>query len=404
MKEVKTPSYVVQMSILLAFFFSINIIYISFTPPSDEGIDSGGVLGLLYAANAFLIFVISGLSGHMRLKNISYYSIFLAILLIILYRYTDTHIGPPRTPILGFLCYTIVSFLLPNFVTIDVKLLLKSMMIFSLPLLFRVGAILFTSINMTGSLSLGYSYMFLPPVLVSIVYMHYYYKSETKDERVVSMICFIANIFYAFFIIAYGSRGPVLAILALIVIMRLVKIDPKKKEKKIAKGKVFFVIIFIVVIISSFIPILTFLKSVLNSFDINIVFIDHFLEMEARGDVTSGRNILYLMTTEAIAQRPYFGYGIDQFENNLNEVYPHNFFLQLLYDGGIFLTSVVLIPVIYKLIKKLKDCSYNEFVVIIVLFFASVPGGLLSGDLWTMSLLWAFFGAALSKNFVYQRQ
>jgi O-antigen ligase len=125
--------------------------------------------------------------------------------------------------------------------------------------------------------------------------------------------------------------------------------------------------------------------------------------MNNENDVTSGRDVIFKLTTLAISQNPLLGYGIDQFENNTGIVYPHNFILQLLYDGGLVLTFLVIFPVIRGIVKLFKTCSYNEFIVFVALFFASVPGGLLSGDLWTMVTLWVFFGAVFSKQFVYHR-
>ena len=81
--------------------------------------------------------------------------------------------------------------------------------------------------------------------------------------------------------------------------------------------------------------------------------------------------------------------------NNLGFVYPHNFLLQLLYDGGILLTIPVIYLVVGGILNWYKFCSEDEFTVISALLLMSVPGALFSGNLWENNRLWLSFAALI---------
>ena len=122
------------------------------------------------------------------------------------------------------------------------------------------------------------------------------------------------------------------------------------------------------------------------------------------GDLSNGRDAIDIIAWDGIFESPFLGYGTAQFENNTGFVYPHNFILQFLYDGGLLLTFVVLFPIVRTVIQKIKKVNSQEYICLIFLFFCSVPGSLLSGDLWESGMLWMFFGFVLSRNSYYKLQ
>lgn len=145
------------------------------------------------------------------------------------------------------------------------------------------------------------------------------------------------------------------------------------------------------------------MQDLFSTFDISLNVVDKFLRLDDNGDMTNGRESLSTMAWKGIVESPLWGNGISQFNNNTGEGYPHNFVLQMLYDGGIILTLAIMAPVTQSLIRKLKTISENKFAFFVLLFFASVPGALFSGDLWNASTLWMFFGFVLAKNSIVEK-
>lgn len=63
------------------------------------------------------------------------------------------------------------------------------------------------------------------------------------------------------------------------------------------------------------------------------------MEADASHDASSGRTQLWQGTTEKIQQKPFFGWGLEQFsafgpDETIGMMHPHNYPLQLLFSGG----------------------------------------------------------------------
>jgi hypothetical protein len=150
-----------------------------------------------------------------------------------------------------------------------------------------------------------------------------------------------------------------------------------------------------------FVPLLSLIEGELSKNGIEIEAISKMIRLQDEdGDLSNGRNYLNTLTWDGILASPLLGNGLDQFDNNYpGESYPHNFLLQILYDGGIWL-FLILSPIFIRSIKFLRSRTYNEYAMYMTLFFASVPGALFSQDLWAIPILWMFFGLSVSKIFV----
>ena len=59
---------------------------------------------------------------------------------------------------------------------------------------------------------------------------------------------------------------------------------------------------------------------------------------------------------------------------------------------------LVTVPAIYKIVTSLKKSNYNTIILLLFLFFVSVPGATFSGDLWQQGNLWILTGMLLSNN------
>lgn len=290
--------------------------------------------------------------------------------------------------------------MIPGLVRIDVRTFLLSLMIASSVGIFYVDQIILNTIIEEGLLSMGVCYSMLVPVVANLVYIRYFFMQEKKLMKIVLLPITAINIFYLVQMTMFGSRGPVLCALLLIASLFLIFVEDS--TIRIRKGRVLIIAVCVVIVALSFTQIIQAISNYLSQFDISLNVIDKFLRLDNAGDMSNGRDDIDKVAWEGIWNSPIIGHGIAQFERNTGIVYPHNFILQMLYDGGIILASIVFVPIVRSLLQKKRLISEEEFILLLCLFFASVPGALFSGDLWNSIVLWMFFGFSLSNNSIYE--
>ena len=84
---------------------------------------------------------------------------------------------------------------------------------------------------------------------------------------------------------------------------------------------------------------------------------------------TSNRDIVYAEALAAFRERPAFGYGLFKYADRLGS-YPHNIFLQVMVQGGVFyllLFAIFMLALFIKAFKMLNDSS-NSLLIIIALY------------------------------------
>ena len=129
-------------------------------------------------------------------------------------------------------------------------------------------------------------------------------------------------------------------------------------------------------------------------------FINKILRMSKAGDVSNGRMYLYELTFKYFLQAPIMGHGISTFAKYTNNVYPHNSILQLMFDGGIFLTFFVVGMIISRSKRNLKNTDIYGFAFYLYLFFASVPTSMLSGDIFADRVFWLYVFMLMNNKFI----
>ena len=385
-------------SIAVAFFVDIKCInYILKAMFNFE--EEGGFMPILYLSVIIVLLFVSLLQYKYLMKT-NKYVIFILLYILAWYQFTTNVIGVPRVPF-QFLCvFTLAAFLTPSIVQIDPKIFTKCVMLLPLVGVFYSKTIFSIQDSVSNTLSLQVSYAFLVPVIATIIYTKFYYRQENYIEKAIGLFAVSVNLIYAYQMLSYGSRGPFLCIISLLLYFIVVK-KCSGNGVKLQKNKTLLVLIVGVFVSIFFIETLTFVSSTLHTLGLNFNVIDKSLQKFAEiGNISNGRDIIAGITIKGILEKPLFGYGMDQFENNTGIVYPHNFVLQILYDGGMFFFILFLVPIIYKLYKRIKVCNENEYFLIPFFFFISVPGALLSTDLWYNERLWIFFGVVFASNFI----
>ena len=400
------PTVVILSSILLGLYLNLACIAVYLFPSAEGGTDSGGVLGILYIIIIAALFIVSLIKHKIMNSGVNRYTILSVVYILIFYYYSTLIYPEPRTSFDHFIVFTIVSMILPSIIKVNIRWVLLSVIFSTIPALFRLRTIFFSMVISYTSddiLSQGYSYAFLTPAVCTLVYIKYFLKldSRKKNALIINALIIIAiiiNLIFAFLLIQMGSRGPVFALISLIAIPIIFEIKGDMNGVKIKKLKLLLFLFLIIIVVVNFVPILTFIHNLLSEFGLSLHFIDKFIIRNDLGDMASERDTIFDMAMKGIYNHPWFGNGFDQFYNNTGRGYPHNFIIQTFYDGGVFLFSATLLPVLIFLKKWFAKCDYKEYVIILFLFFASVPGALFSHDLWEISNLWFFYGAILNYN------
>lgn len=388
-------------SFFTAFFCAIKTINVYLTRDLDPENAGGSLMAMMYIISIIGQILVSLIYGISYIKKIPLDACFILFWILLFYFFTSFFIGKPYTNLPFFLVFTVLSFIIPFSVQIDGRLFVRFVMFFSLPAIFHLKQVFAPINDYTDYISMGISYSFLTPIVASMVYMFCYFQNERNLQKVFGLMGVLLNLVFATYLLTLGSRGPVFAMIATFLFLYAYKPNVNSLGIKQSLSKSFSIIVVLVICMFAFVTILTELRFLFANFDLSFRFINKFLTMSQEGDITNGREMIYDVVISDIIESPIWGYGCDQLGNRHMEfVYPHNFFLQILYDGGIILFLVLVIP-LFKGIKRIwRTCTLNEYAVYTVLFFSSVPGALFSGDLWGNSFLWLLFGALLSKTFV----
>ena len=389
----KIESTILLQSLLVGFFADIKCINWSLT---YGGFVGEGMMGILYPFVAVLVFVMAVVGNNDLKKRFHVLFGFLLLWIIGFYVFTQSFIGPPRAPLAMFGIFVVLALLIPNLLTVNVRVMIKSMMFYPFFAIFRLNQVFASQSSWQDVISMEASYGFLVPIVATIGYLFLYYKEEKKFDKVITLTLAAINAVYFYQILLYGSRGPILCVLLLVLFMWVVRINKTGVGTKLPKSRLIISIISIAMVVLFFFPLLGIISNHTSSFHA----IEKIYRLSSEGDITNGREAIAGIALRLFLDSPIYGHGLDRFEANTGIVYPHNFILQILYDGGIILFFTLFVPVIIGAKNILKKCTRDEYAAFVVLLFASVPGAMFSGDMWLLSILWLFFGYSLSKNFV----
>lgn len=238
-------------------------------------------------------------------------------------------------------------------------------------------------------------------VPIPFYFLHKKIPKNIKVLLVISIVIILTALFLTY------SRGAYLTLVAMailhIVILAISKAKPKELIKK-------FVLIFLLVLVSIILTIPINQIRKLNHQD--VISFTEKVSFESDEQTVSATNRMDFWKGSALifADNPYFGTGPGSFEyvfpayqesflGNSNS--PHNFFLKILSENGIFAAVFIimfLIWLFYSTLRNYKDITKAEKALLFVLFI-SVSGNLLHNMIdynlnfvSTILLLFAFLG------------
>ena len=314
----------------------------------------------------------------------------LAYLFTIMYSQYHT-----STTFVLFVCEVILSFLMVQ-TEISARTFLLTSMLMPLIGLPYISS-LFVYVAQEDSLGMGTSYAFMLPAVCTIVYLMKYIRYDKNIKKFLILLLVGVNLVFMYLILSSGSRVVVLSLLFMAVAFYVFPFNEEHSGIRMKSWRSLLLLFIILLAGNFFWEILDFFNTALKSIGITIYGLDRTVEFYKAGEVLTGRENIIQIAWEAFLQKPFFGHGISTFPDYTNDTYPwiHNSVIQLLFDGGVVLFLLVIYPLVRSIRHWFKTCSFNDYILVLVLFGASVPGSLFSHDLWSLPILWMFVGYSL---------
>lgn len=390
---------VVLASLLIGFYVDVKCVNWTLAYGFFSG-GEGGFMSLLYPAVVVCIFALCFFTKIKNEVEPSLLSFSLVVFLIIFYIVTTTFVGPPRVSVALFSLFVVVGLILPCFTIVDGKYLLVSVMLWPSFAIFRLDQVFQMALSWKDVISMDASYAFMTPVIASVVYLFTFYRNDKGWKKLFITVIVLIDFVFFLKLFQFGSRGPLLAILLTIVFFLSTKYSKIKGGIFLSRKKVFAGLFFLFLLLFSIDFFFDFLISIMEKIGVNSTALEKIVRLSAEGNLSNGRGNIQILALNGFWDNILFGNGLDRFDANTGLAYPHNFVLQILYDGGLLLFCVLLIPIVAKTILNYKRCSYNRYVVQTFLLFSSVPYASFSQDLWENAVFWLFVGSLFSSTFV----
>lgn len=208
-----------------------------------------------------------------------------------------------------------------------------------------------------GEYYMGQSYMILAHVMFAI--------NSVFDRNIIKnrVLPVLFSILGLFFLLAMGTRGPLLIAIVYLCIKIFMSID-KKKPKTIVVFSIVVFAVFLFFVSGLYLTILQSVSETLSKYGMSTRVIDLFLENEYIAN-TSGRDDIYELLLQKISEKPLFGYGV--FGEEQFGVYSHNIALEMIMYYGIPLGITLIITYLTIAIKaytKSKSKYAKEFILL----------------------------------------
>lgn len=239
--------------------------------------------------------------------------------------------------------------------------------------------------------SMGFANIMIFPTNTLIYYL--FNTKISKTKKVFTTILVLFNIFTIF---AFGSRGALIDIVAFFIFSFIVN-----KKKTVGKYiTIIATVIVMLVCITFYDDIIKYLISVFDDLGINSRTLT-ILSTDLNHD--SGRTEIWESILAKISENPFEIRGINA-EYMLVGIYSHNMFLELIYDLGIFIGTVITIYIIYAIIRTLlaKPSSYVH--ILQLLLFSFFPLLLWSDSIWRSIFFWVWICYFDSKKIYNKRE
>lgn len=208
----------------------------------------------------------------------------------------------------------------------------------------------------------------------------------------VLLILLVLVLLPSYFLINVGARG---AILSLVISVILSFIYINNKPIKVFSFKVFSILAILVLLLFNFSDIIFWLYDLFNEYDIRSIALERVVDMIDNDlDLTTGRDTLLDVAILGFMDSPIIGNGIGSFDN-YSGFYPHNLFLQQIYEGGVVFGFPILIITLLSFYFLNSNVDRIMRFFLIYLITTSVVHLFFSSYFWSSSIYWFLIGLTI---------
>lgn len=236
----------------------------------------------------------------------------------------------------------------------------------------------------------GYSMGFGNACSLPAIFLIWKFFEERKWVDLISAAILILGI------VSFGSRGPLLGIAISTMFLWY-----KRSKSQNKKTTLVFICLFGGLFFLFANEILPFIGQVLHSMGIESRTID-LLFSETEEMHMSNRDEFQRVLGAAIEQNPLAVRGINA-EYLLLDTYAHNMILEIIFQFGYALGTVILLVIAYNIIKTLRlNSNSNLTMMTQLIMITTISHSMFSSSLWTMPYFW-FWLSLLNLCFHYNK-
>lgn len=352
------------------------------------GLDSQLISNLFKTVIAFT-FVVVLLNYHNAIPKYVYVFSFFAIIVILLNfaLFPENYQFPSTVSTFAFLCFPlfVVGSIIDDFAKL--KAFVRPVCYFIS--IFIVGLLLLT---LSGRIVLlnewgneGYSMGFGNSCALPAMFMIWFFLEEKRILYLLSSVLIVLGI------VSFGSRGPLVSLVVFSVVYYTI-LNFKKNPMMVFGG--FFICLILFFNLNS---ILSGIGQMLNSCGIHSRTINLIFSGEQEIHL-SRRDELANQLIPILNQSPLEIRGINA-EWNILGIYAHNIFLEIFFQFGLILGSLILLYILIRLVKTLRMDITKEMSVFALIFMCnSFSQSLVSGSIWTLPYFWLWISLVYSYN------
>lgn len=243
-------------------------------------------------------------------------------------------------------------------------------------------------IHLSYNLTLGYN------VLLYVLTFFYCAIVEKKKSD------WISAFFGVGIILIGGSRGPFLDIAIFFAILAILRTTNKGDRVKIIVG----IILLLVVAVVLFPYLILAANALLSRFNMKSRFITSILNGTIVDD--NRRIMIWGAALDMIKKNP-FGYGAmgsrHVIANYIYVAHPHQLFLEILIDFGVFAGAVLIVWMVFHSIRLFRYNGFDEWKGIFLIFFSRSCQLLVSLTFWHSIALWGVLAVGVCMNQAIKR-
>lgn len=235
--------------------------------------------------------------------------------------------------------------------------------------------------------SFTWTYSVLPCVATAIIHFAY-----CRFSNLILKITYIPGFLMLIKFVLNANRGGLISILLLLFFISLKSLNSVNLHLKSRKTLSILLVAVSIAVGLFFEQITLLLYNCMQNLDLNIHALSKMYRLIEVDNITNNRQDLYSYAWHGFLNSPLWGNGIGGFSVN-HGGWTHNLVLQLLYEGGILLSSLVLIPLVKNCLFVLREkrLTGDEYSLFVLLFSASIPKLMFSTELWSTQSFWMLF-------------